>query len=109
MKTLIASILIALYIAFPIMAASPAQILNAPAAVLEQYGGQELEFTGVVISCTQAFDHLWAIWINAGELDVIGYVRHEVPVGQEVTLRGTCVGFRHDPRAAVVMNPAVVW
>ena len=108
MKSLIAAILIALSLTMPALATTPAQILDAPAAVLERYSGQEMEFAGVVISCTRTFGGLWAVRINAGEVDVIGYARDEVPVGQSITMRGTCVAVRNDPRIVVVLNPAMV-
>ena len=70
--------------------------------MLRQYAGREMEFTGAVMSCAQAFDSLWAVRINAGEVDVIGYARSEIPVGQE--MRGMLVGIRDGERVAVVLD-----
>ena len=47
-----------------------------------------MEFTGAVVACEKAFDSLWAVRINAGDIDVIGYTRDRVQIGQNITMRG---------------------
>ena len=113
--------LIAILFAASTFAATPEEIIDAyhkdPALTLEQYGGQEMEFSGAVISRERAFGRgssLWIIRINAGDFDVVGYANDEILVGQNVTLRGTCIGFREDwidhdnSRIAVVLDEATV-
>ena len=111
MKKLIALTLIMVSFAAAALAATPAEIADAyrqnSAAALEQYGGQEMEFTGTVVSCKRLFNHktkLWALQIDAGEIDAVGYVREAVPVGQEFTLHGTCSKIRNDSKVTVVLN-----
>ena len=80
-----------------------------PDSALKQYGGQEMEFTGTVVSCIRTFSdkaNPWDIRINASDIDVIGQFREIFPVGREITMWGTCAGLRSDTKVAVVLNPA---
>ena len=82
-----------------------------PGAALEHYAGQQMEFRGTVVQCQKVYDsraNPWAVWVNVEDIDVIGYFRGALRVGKEITIEGTCVGFRCDSRIAVVLDPATV-
>ena len=61
-----------------------------PIAALEKYGGQGMEFAGPVASCIRTFNQdisVWTVRLDLGYIDVLGYIRHEIPVGQQITIR----------------------
>ena len=82
-----------------------------PVAALERYGGQEMEFRGMAVKCQKAYDsheNPWAVWVKVKDIDVIGYLRGAIHIDREITINGTCVGFRYDSRVAVVLDQATV-
>ena len=82
-----------------------------PCAALERYGGQEMEFNGAVTQCQKSYDshaNLWAVWIDVKDIYVIGYLQAAIHVGKEITMSGTCAGFRDGPKAAMVLDPAKI-
>jgi len=83
--------------------------LKDPKSAFELYKGHEMDFSGEVVSCVRVLDHnvlFWAVRINVGSIDVIGYLREVIRVGLLVTIRGTCAGLQSNPRIAIVLNPA---
>ena len=113
LKSIVMSITVMTYLASPALALTPEQIkdvhLKGSAYVLEQIGGQEMEFTGAVVSRTRPFaesPNLLAVRIDAGDIDVVGYVRTEVQAGQNVTMRGTLAGIGMRPKVTVTLHPA---
>ena len=97
------------------LASTPSRIIDAcledPASALRQYGGKEMEFHGAVVSCARAYGSeigLWAVRVNAGDIDVIGYLRNIVPVDLEIVMRGTCIDLRNEAKITVVLHPATV-
>ena len=82
-----------------------------PKVVLGQYGGQEMKFIGSVVQCKRAYDlpaNPWTVQINAGDIDVIGYLQRAIPVDQEIMMQGTCSEIRSDTRVTVVLDAAKV-
>ena len=113
MKTLLTLTILMLSVTTSALAATPQQIIDAyrqnSAAAIEQYGGQEMAFSGKVISCTRPFDEspdLWAVWIDACDIDVVGYIRAAVPVetGQTIMLRGECAGIGDGKKVKVMLR-----
>ena len=82
-----------------------------PGGALERYGGQQMEFRGTVVQCQKAYGSradLWAVWVDAKDIDVVGYLPGAIYVGGEVTMQGTCAGLRSEARVAVELDPATV-
>jgi hypothetical protein len=97
-------------------AATPKQIAAAykadSAAALQEYGWESMEFSGPVTACAMAYNDcatIWAVNINAGEIDVIGYTARRIGVGTTVKLKGICSGFRlAGERVTVVLDGAKI-
>jgi hypothetical protein len=113
MKLFSATVMIICLTVTSALAATPEELIAAynadPVAAVEQYDGQEMEFSGLVISCERAFGSgggLWAVRIIVGSIDAIGYVSDEISVGRSITLRGKCFGFQRDPEVAVILESA---
>lgn len=76
-----------------------------PRAAMQKYAGQTLEFRGEITSCVEALENVWTTQIDAGKVDVLAYVREEHAVGETVTLRGECVGFRQTgDRVTIILD-----
>jgi hypothetical protein len=101
--------------ATPSLAASPSQIAADykanPAAALDEYGGKAMSFYGAVKSHKKVFNshiQLWATRIDAGEVDVLGYITGR-QLEESVTLTGTCTGFQlAGDRVTIVLYGATV-